>query len=250
MASGISFVTGYPALMAGKALVVSDLHLGIEHRYRKEGIALPSQSERLLERLRGIIEKNRARRLIVLGDVKHKVPGASFQEEREVPAFFRSLAEFAEVEVTPGNHDDGLGGLLPTGVTLHPSAGIRSGDAWLCHGHAWPPEEFLDARHVVTGHNHAGLEFRDSLGYRWIEPVWVRAGLDRESLSGRYRDLPEGLPEFILMPPLNEFAGLMALNSEAGRKDGGPNPLFRSVDRDKASVYMLDGTLLGRLQEL
>jgi putative SbcD/Mre11-related phosphoesterase len=255
MKKELKFVTGEPALKLGQALVVSDLHVGIEYRYRQEGIALPSQSERLFQRLEGLVKNVRAKRLVIIGDVKHKVPGTSFQEEREVPAFFRRLLELVEVEVTPGNHDGGIEKLLPGDVKIHPSSGFMLGRTWVCHGHAWPGEGFLDAREVVIGHNHAGIEFRDKLGFRWIEPVWVRAGLDGKGLSGHYKDMPEKkLPEVVLMPVFNEFAGFIALNrpmSDIERQfSKGLGPLFRIAKKDKAMIYMLDGTFLGELGKL
>ncbi len=245
------FVTGEPALRIGSTVVVADLHIGIEHRYRRKGITVPSQSGKLLERLEGLVKKARAKRIVILGDVKHKVPGTSFQEEREIPAFFRRLLEAAEVEVCPGNHDDGLGNLLPEGAALHPATGFRLGKAWLCHGHAWPPEEFLECETIVLGHNHAGFEFRDRLGYRWVEPVIIRGEFDRDRLGERYPGLPESLPEMILLPPVSELTGFVGLNSRRVTEKGkGPGPLFRASEREKAGLYMLDGTYLGKLGEV
>jgi putative SbcD/Mre11-related phosphoesterase len=266
--SQLKFVTGERALKIGRTLAVADLHIGIEYKYRKEGIAMPSQSERLIQRLEGLVRKTRARRLVILGDVKDKVPGTSFQEEREIPAFFRKLMELADVEVTPGNHDAGIESMLPKGVTLHPSSGFMLGGSWLCHGHAWPDRAFLDAEHVVIGHQHKGIEFRDKLGYRWGEPVWIRAELDRKRLSERYRELPGspsvasrtepgregGLPELVMMPAFNEMLVSIGANRPVDYIEGysreGPSPLFRAARRGKARAFMLDGTFLGELGKL
>jgi putative SbcD/Mre11-related phosphoesterase len=255
MKAELEFVTGEKALMIGKALVVSDLHIGIEHRFRKDGISLPSQSGRLFSRIEGLIEKTKADRLIILGDVKHRVPGTSFQEEREIPAFFRNLLGMVKVEVAPGNHDGGLEKLLPSEVVVHPSTGVLVGSTWLCHGHAWPDEGFLKAREVVAGHNHSGIEFRDKLGYRWIEPVWIRTRLERKRLLERYT-IEKGvqLPELVMIPVFNEFSGLVAAN----RKGAGVSkylsedmgPLLRTALRKEAGVFMLDGTSLGKLGSL
>jgi putative SbcD/Mre11-related phosphoesterase len=256
MKEELKFVTGKPALKIGQAVVVSDLHIGIEYRYRKEGIALPSQSERLFQRLGKLIKRTKAKRVVIIGDVKHKVPGTSFQEEREIPAFFRRLVELAGVEITPGNHDGGIEKLLPEEVKIHPSSGFMLGNTWLCHGHAWPDKTFLDSERIVIGHNHAGIEFRDKLGFRWIEPVWTRSGLDRKGLFLHYKEdsRKRGLPEVVLMPVFNEFAGLIGLNRPLKEIEGyyseGPGPLFRIMNRDKARIYMLDGTLLGELGKL
>jgi putative SbcD/Mre11-related phosphoesterase len=250
----LKFVTGEPAILCGKTLVISDLHIGIEYRYRKEGMNIPSQSGKLLERIEKLLKKTRAKKLIIIGDVKHKVPGTSFQEEKEIPLFFNRLLEKAEVEITPGNHDDRIKKLLPGKVTLHPSKGFMLGDTWLCHGHAWPVKEFLDSKRIVMGHNHASIELSDKLGYTWRDPVWVRAELDRKKLSERYKRIGKTTPELILIPPFNGFAGLVPLNKTARgiRKyfREGPNPMFRISKKRKARVYMLDGTFLGELGKL
>lgn len=255
MKGELKFVTGEPALKIGRAVVVSDLHIGIEYRYRKEGIALPSQSERLFKRLESVVKKTKAKKLVIIGDVKHKVPGTSFQEEREIPAFFRRLVDLVDVEVTPGNHDGGIEKLLPEDVKIHPSSGFMLGNTWLCHGHAWPDKSFLNAKQVVIGHNHAGMEFRDKLGFRWIEPAWVRTEFDKRGLKGHYKDMPEKkVPEVVLIPVFNEFAGFIAMNGPISEIEKhfseGLGPLFRVAKKDKARIYMLDGTFLGRLDSL
>jgi hypothetical protein len=252
----LKFVTGEPAMLYGKSLILSDLHIGIEHRYRKDGINIPSQSGNLLDRIGKLVKETRARKLIILGDIKHRVPGTSFQEERDIPLFFSKLLDIAGVEVTPGNHDDRIGRLLPSGVKLHHSTGFMLGNLWLCHGHAWPGMGFLDAESIVMGHNHASVEFRDKLGYRWTNPVWIRAEIDRKKLVERYEEIPakKAIPELILIPPFNGFAGLIPMNrpDRVIRKHfrEGPNPMFRISKKRKAKVYMLDGTFLGELGKL
>jgi putative SbcD/Mre11-related phosphoesterase len=255
MKETIKFVTGEAALTVGKALVVSDLHIGIEYKFRKEGIALPSQLERITKRIEALLDRSDAKRLVIIGDVKHKVPGTSYQEEREIPAFFRHFLKRVAVEFVPGNHDGGIEALLPEDVRVYPAGGFMLGRTWLCHGHAWPGEEFLKARKVVIGHNHAGIEFRDGLGYRWTEPVWLRARFERKKLGEKFPSARKDvrLPELVLMPVFNEFSGYIPLNMKMRGKfgrSGFPSPLFRAANRDSARVYMLDGTYLGELGKL
>lgn len=251
----LKFVTGEPALLIGKNLVITDLHIGIEYRYRKNGIKVPSQSGKLMERIEKLLEDTGAEKLIILGDIKHKVPGTSFQEERDVPVFFQRLSEKSKIEVTPGNHDDNIEKLLPSRVKVHESTGFAIGDTWLCHGHAWPDREFLGKERIVMGHNHASIELADKFGYRWKDPVWLRAELNRKKLSEKYKIPPKTkLPELILMPPFNDFTGLIPLNKRAAAvrkyQKEGPNPMFRVSKKNKARVYMIDGTFLGELGKL
>lgn len=242
---GIKFVTGEPALLIGKNLVIADLHLGIEYEFRRSGINMPSQTEKVLKRIIGIVNKTRAVRVIFLGDVKHKVPGMSFQEIREVPWFFNKLSKKVGIEVIPGNHDGGLGELVPD-IKIHPSSGILLGNVFLCHGHAWPHRDFLKAGSIAIGHNHTQVEFRDSLGYRWLERVWVRTGLNKKRLSERFGSQRK-LPELVIMPSFNEFSGGLPINRKGS---GFMGPIGQCAHKPKSGVYLLDGTFLGELGKL
>jgi putative SbcD/Mre11-related phosphoesterase len=243
------FVTGEPALVVGDALVVADLHIGIEAEFRRAGVHVPSQTKAMVERLDRLIERTGAKRLVIIGDVKHRVPGTSFQELKELPGFFLHLSRKVKVEVVPGNHDTNLKALAPKAV-IHPSAGVMAGDAWLCHGHAWPPAGFLKARYIIIGHSHPQFEFRNSLGYRWLEPVWVKAPFRRQALARRFKTASKGrLPELIVMPSFNPFAGGAAVNRERKQEEL-LGPVIKAADMGKAEVSLLDGTLLGKVKNL
>ncbi|MHC4479339.1 MAG: hypothetical protein ACYTEL_27280 [Planctomycetota bacterium] len=55
------------------------------------------------------------------------------------------------------------------------------------------------------------VEFRDKLGYRFREPVWVKGALNREKLEGRYKKMPASLPSITIMPAFNPLIGGMCL---------------------------------------
>ena len=63
-----------PALRVGDALVVADLHIGIEEELREKGVEIPSRAEVMGRRLVDLASRTGATDLIVLGDVKHLVP--------------------------------------------------------------------------------------------------------------------------------------------------------------------------------
>ena len=217
----IKFLTNEAAaLLPGRLLVIADLHIGAEHEFRQAGIKIPSQTKKLLEKALQLVKQTKAKKLIILGDIKHKVPGLTFQEEREVPAFLNTLNRDhnIDVEIVPGNHDDGLQRLAP-GLTIHPSTGLLVGDAYLTHGHTWPSPDFLEASHILSGHRHPVIELRDRLGYVWRERVWIRTSLNREEISKKYNTKstkpikPKSkLPEIVMMPAFNDMVGGTALN--------------------------------------
>ena len=248
----IKFLTGEPALLAGRTLFVADIHVGIEHEYRKSGLNMPSQTPILLSRIESLLEKTRARKLVLMGDIKHKVPGISWQEEREVPVFLQRLAEKAEVHVAPGNHDGGIEKFVPKGVKLYPMEGALLGNIYACHGHAWPEPAFLQAKYLVMSHSHPQVEFRDRLGYIWRERIWIRTGLDIKKIREKYPGAKKA-PELIVMPAFNPLSGGIPVNRKkipGEQEKQHISPILKSARIKTARIFMLDGTYLGQLGKL
>ncbi len=244
---GIRFITGEPAVLVGDSLVVTDLHIGVEIEFKRRGVHIPSQTKDMVKRLDRLLEKTKAKRLILMGDIKHRVPGTSFQELKEIPGFFHHFTRKVKAEIVPGNHDTNLKALAPKAI-IHPAKGVLVGDAYLCHGHAWPSEKFLRARYIIMGHSHPQVEFRNSLGYRWSEPVWLRAPLKKAVLKKRFKSAGKGkLPMLVVMPSFNRFAGGESVNRKPIHLLG---PLAKAVDERKAEASLLDGTLLGKIRDL
>ena len=247
-----------PALLiklAGeRTLVVADLHLGLEGELMSKGISLPSQIPKVKARLIELIKKQAPDRLIFLGDVKHNVPIASWQEWRELPGFFEDLAKLTCVEVIRGNHDGGLEGMVPKGVKIHGARGIVFGKrkrVGLMHGHTWPSLELLDTELLIAAHNHPAVEFRDELGGRTIEPVWLRGRLDATKFPEKLREGIKGkLPELLVMPAFSELVGGAAVNRGIPKELIGPMFKAGAIKLDEAEVYLLDGTFLGEVRSL
>ncbi len=248
-------IRGTPALLIKSArersLIVADLHLGIEGELASKGVSLPSQIPKVKERLLELIKRRRPDRLIFLGDVKHNVPIASWQEWRELPGFFEELAKLVRVEIIRGNHDGGLEGMVPREVKIHGARGIVLGKrkrVGLMHGHTWPSPEVLNTKLLAAAHNHPAVEFRDELGGRTIEPVWLRAKLDASKFPKRLQEQIEGEPpELLVIPAFSELVGGAAVNRGIPKKLIGP--MFKSgvVKLDEAEAYLLDGTFLGKV---
>lgn len=227
-----------------QAVAVGDVHVGLETDLSQAGVHLPSQTSRMRARLEAILARTQAKRLVVIGDLKHKVPYSTRQEIRELPGFFRGLP--AKVELVPGNHDVDLEGLVE--VEVHEATGIRVGDVALLHGHTWPGEEIMGARTVVTCHNHPAVLLMDELGHRHKEPAWIRAPFTDKARE-RYPALPEDA-QMVVMPAFNELTGGTAFNALEGARLLGP--IFNNglVDADAGRVFTLDGVELGTVGSL
>ncbi|HPM27281.1 MAG TPA: TetR family transcriptional regulator, partial [Methanothrix sp.] len=181
----ISPVYDAPLLLAEgeeKVLVAADLHLGLEHELHLCGISIPSQTEKILHRLLGYIDRIKPNRLVLLGDVKHNVPRTSWQEKKEIPRFLSRLAARVAVDVVPGNHDSDLADMAPPGVQVRPSTGFVQDGVGYFHGHTWPDEKILRAGLLAAATERFVREGYDSVSLREIASD---AGVD-VSLVSRY----------------------------------------------------------------
>ncbi len=251
-----------PALVVSnesKALVVADIHLGIEWDLYRSGFSIPSRMKYGLERIVAYIEKTSPDRIILLGDVKHNVPRISWQERDEIPYFLSVLADHAIVDIFPGNHDGGIEYLLPEkrNITVHPVRGSVIEDVGYFHGHTWPDPSLLKADYIITAHNHPTIRLTDSLGYATVEQIWIRTHLNHEVLQEHFSSLELKKengnwndPEVIIVPSFNELCGGIAFNESM--HDDLLGPLFSSkgVDIDNALAYLLDSTQLGKLKNI
>jgi len=237
-------VYGERALLIGGALVVADLHIGIEHELRGRGAAVPSQARVMGRALGKLLERTGADELIVLGDVKHSVPSTSLLEHSEIPRLFSSLRALAEITLVKGNHDTGLKALLP-GFRLHEH--VEREGFLLAHGHAWIKKSSLHAHTIVLAHAHPAVLFVDDYGRRSTEPVWVR-GRFTEKLLERYK--ASHLPEFVVMPAFNPLISGSPVNRALDRGLLGPFHTSGAIDPGSATVYLLDGTELGAISAL
>src|SRR2546427_8313445 len=261
-----------------RVLVVADLHLGWEVSLSHQGIHVPSQVPRLLEKLRKMIIDTHPRRLILLGDVKHAVAKVELEEWKYVPEFFEGLVEMIpDVQVVPGNHDGNLEPLTPPSVKISTSEGISIWNkVGLFHGHAWPSPPLLGCEFLVMGHLHPVVVFKDPLGFRITRQVWVRAKTDGQKLAEgvlKHEEVKyEGDParkaeqaynlkvldaECIIMPSFNDYLGGQPINRSSTegwtslyKEYMGPVLRSGAIEFKNGEAYPFDGTDLGKVRDL
>ena len=248
----LKFIQNEPALVFGKNLVVADVHIGLEDALRKSGINVPSQTEKMKKKIDVLIKKTKPEKLVFLGDIKHQVPGVSWQELKEVPEFFEYFSKKIETHIVLGNHDSEMP-VLVENVQIHPTEGFRLEDAYIMHGHAWPKNSFLKSKYLIISHTHPLIQIKDKIGYKFIERVWVKAAFDSKKIFAKYKT--KKFPEIILMPAFNDLSGGAALNVETGRRKRKTEetflgPITKLIDQKKTEIYLLDGTYLGKLESL
>ena len=215
MAPSISPIPDHLALEVigdERVLVVGDLHLGLESELRCAGVHMPSQTHKMEREL--ISLGHDKDRLIILGDVKNKVPGSTHQEFAELPGFFRKMKRsFASVDLVRGNHDTNMEDLVPEGVDVHPATGFALNGVGYVHGHTWPSPEVMSMDTLIMAHNHPAVALQDSLGNVMKEPCRVRFRTEGGT-SKRYLELPK---EVIMVPAFNRCLGGSPINI-VGRK--------------------------------
>jgi hypothetical protein len=229
-----------------KTLVITDLHLGIEYEIFRSGITIPSQVEKIEKKLDLIIKQNKVKHLVILGDLKHQVPNISWQEYNEIPKFLEHFSKI-KVSVIKGNHDGDIERLVPKKVDVHETSGFKVKDVLLTHGHAWPSKEDMKAKYLVMGHVHPAIEFFTEK-FRSVEPCWVKCEVDNKSLEEKF-GVKTNFKQGIVMPSFNHLIGGMAFNSKSFEPLG---PLLKNevLKWKEGEIYLLDGTFLGRLNEL
>ncbi|MEM3465933.1 MAG: metallophosphoesterase family protein [Thermoproteota archaeon] len=237
-------IKGEPALLAGETLVIADTHIGYEGEIRLKGIKLPSLTKRILTRVLSLAEKTSARRLLILGDLKHTVYGPRGLEWMEIPEFMRRIvSRFEWVGVVPGNHDGDLYAVLPEGVELTDPDGVLSNGVLFTHGHKridtiLDKKGWSNVRIVVVGHFHPAVELLDDLGYRYVIPVWVKGLLNNTV-------------EILLMPAFNENIGKLIVNNPERISEELRGFLKTgSINLQEAEAYSLDLIFLGKIGQL
>ncbi len=232
-------------LIDNEALVIADLHIGIEVELGKAGIFLPSQTTKMAQKVIQITEKTDAKSLVVLGDTKHFIPGTAALERRDIPHFFNSLLEVVnDVHVVAGNHDATIRPYIPGAVKFHGPGGFTLGRVGFVHGHAWPSGTVMKSAALVMGHNHPAVVLVDELGGKSIQPCWVRF-----KFKSKIKGHPQIPREGLLVPSFNELCGGATVNDFKSRLLG---PMFSKEVAllDNADIHLLDGTYLGKMKDL
>ncbi len=244
--SKVKFLLREPAAYVPKekALVISDLHLGIELELKRRGVRIPPLREKLESRVKELARRASAKRLIILGDLKHEI-GSSKLVEREIVSFVENVSELVDVTLVQGNHDGKIKEILTgTGIRIFGSGGFKKREFGFFHGHAWPSPELLSCDWLLMGHVHPTIEIVDEFGMRFKEQVWVKSRLIKGKLVKKYsleEDRKLGRLNLIILPSFNTLlGGANVLKREELLSFG---PLFKNgvVDLEKMEIYGLDG---------
>lgn len=168
MIKGIEIIDLGIMLKNEKILVLSDFHIGYEEALNKQGILVPKfQFKDIIKRLTKIfsrLKKDKLKKIIINGDIKHEFGTISEQEWRETLRLLDFLTKLCdEVILIKGNHD----------TIIDPIAKKRNvsivdyclvNDILIVHGHKIPEKKILKkAETIVIGHEHPAISLKDDV---------------------------------------------------------------------------------------
>jgi putative SbcD/Mre11-related phosphoesterase len=237
----IEFIKDYPVvfLKEEKCLVAAELHLGIEYEILKNGFYVTSQFKKFFDHFKRLIQKTEAKKLILVGDVKHEVPGLNPREIKELPKFFEKINEMVEVILTKGNHDAQIEDLIQN-VKIHGARGFKFGKYGFFHGHAWPSTKLLKCKYWFIAHLHPCIEIKGKFGSKIFRRVWLKGFVNKKEVHKKFGK-KVGKIKVIVLPAFNNLVGC------ANIKENLESKFF---DFKNAEVYLLDGTYLGKVKQL
>jgi hypothetical protein len=257
-------------------LLIADPHLGWENSLQEKGIHVPSQTQKILNKLVAIIAEYKPDKLVILGDVKYTVVSSELGEWQDIPDFFVKLQDhIKDIAIVRGNHDANLEPLLPENIELLPATGTVIGDVGVFHGHKWPSPLVLGCKTLVMGHLHPAVVLHDPAGFKITRQVWIKASCNAEALAKiilqkhgikiegsvaqtlqKHYSVKLKANKLIIMPSFNDFLGGRPVNETRPKRENGAEaligPVLRSeaIDVNNSELYLLDGTYLGTLNHL
>lgn len=165
-----------------KILVIADLHLGYEESL--ENIALPrTQFKKIKEDLGKIFEiVGKAKKIIILGDLKHNFSGNINQEWREVSKLLEYLKENCEeIILVKGNHDNYLMNVVKNIDKVKLVDFYIESDKAFIHGDKKIKDiENKKIKTVFAGHSHPAISIREGVKEETFKCFLVGKWKDKE----------------------------------------------------------------------
>jgi len=220
-----------------KNLVISDLHIGFEHKFSSNKIPNSKNSSvnDIINNVKKIIKKENPDTLILLGDVKSSIQNITKSEWNDVPYFFEELKSI-EIILIPGNHDANITRLIPDNVTLISSKGMIIDDVLLTHGHTMPSKNYSNVNNIIMGHIHPVYFDENSLLNG--ERIWISIKTDKSIIFPSAK----GKINITIVPSFNPY--FYATEKRYYKKS--ISPIVEKIKGSAiAKIATLDGTIIG-----
>ncbi len=191
-----------------KNLVISDLHIGFEHKFSSNKIPNSKNSSvnDIITNVKKIIKKENPDTLILLGIL------------------------------IPANHDANITRLIPDNVTLISSKGMIIDDVLLTHGHTMPSKNYSNVNNIIMGHIHPVYFDENSLLNG--ERIWISIKTDKSKIFPSTK----GKINITIIPSFNPY--FYAAEKRYYKKS--ISPIVEKIkDSSIAKIATLDGTIIG-----
>lgn len=150
-----------------KAVIINDLHIGYEEALHRKGVFVPRfQLNEILDKMKGIIQYTKPKKIIINGDLKHEFGKVLRSEWREVLQFLDFLLSIVEeVIIVKGNHDPIIKPIAEK-RRIKVVNQIILGENIIIHG-----DEIVEslnkekAKRIIIGHEHPAITIRE--GSKW-----------------------------------------------------------------------------------
>jgi uncharacterized protein len=227
-----------------RVLVVSDVHIGFEDKFKASGISIQSNYEAMEAELEKLVREHRVTDVLLNGDIKSGIDHISQSEWDNVPRFLARLSNTCRVWILPGNHDGGLVNLMPDAVKLLDINGVLISDTLVLHGHTKPLIKFKDCKRIILGHVHPIFQKRGNpLSGK---PVWVFLKMRKKLIFEELLEEESSITEVILMPAFNSDLASSGYAAEAERTERWGAPLVNQMrNAEEAIVLTLQGDVIG-----
>ena len=221
-----------------KSLVISDLHIGFEHKFSSNKMTNKKNSSvnEIISNIKKIIGNENPDSLILLGDIKSSIQNITKSEWDDIPYFFEEIKNSLDIILIPGNHDANIERLIPDYVTVSSSKGMIMDDVLLTHGHTMPSENYSSVNNIIMGHVHPVYFDKNSLLNG--ERIWISIKTTKSEIFSS----STGEINITIIPSFNPY--FYATEKRFYKKS--ISPIVEKIkDISIARIATLDGTIIG-----
>ncbi|MGC8581401.1 MAG: metallophosphoesterase [Thermoplasmata archaeon] len=239
----------YPfMLLKGKSsmLIVGDTHFGIEEDLKKKGISGINITNKFIDEVKYVKKETGAEEILFLGDIKNELD-LKPESESLIKEIINSMKEmFERIVIIKGNHDGNIEHIITEKVEIYPSTGFTYNNIGFFHGHAWPDENVVNQKILVSGHVHPGIGLLKFNGKIEVKKCFAIGKANTKNLEKHYGKGKAKVKKIILVPAWNKYTGNSILNNPIKSQKGivMKNNL---LNINETKIYLLDSTYLGTL---
>ncbi len=234
----IRFLPFLPGLLVNRTIVVGDLHIGFEEKLASKGLNFPNPYKRMASRILSAYFKNKAEKLVLLGDIKDSIGYMSKGALLELQEFMYMIKE-TNFSIARGNHDAHIQEILKRiGYSAEIQRELFMEDVVFLHGNSLPSKKAMESECIVEAHGHIAVEKGNVL-----EKVFVVSRIGKGTSA--FYDSFNKRAKLVMIPPLND----LILGNPLSVSTKFHIPVFRNdiFEFENAEVYL--SKRLGKVKE-